>query len=54
MCQSRDKGLDTLHCAKWRNISKSCPDLNFDWTMPNVELVRSIFIYYNCSSFKWI
>ena len=37
MCQSRDIGLDSLHCGKWRNISRR--DLGLDRTMPNVELV---------------
>ena len=36
-------GLDSLYCGKWRKISKSRCDL--DRTMPNVELVRAIFIY---------
>ena len=40
-------GLDSLYCGKWRKISKSRHDLDLDWTMPNVELVRAIFIYYN-------
>ena len=61
MCQSRDKGLDTLYCRKWRKISKSYRDLDRDQTMPNVELVRAIFhilqyvqvssglnLYYSC------
>ena len=29
-------------------------ELDLDWTMPNVELVRAIFLYYICSSFKSI
>ena len=36
MCQSRDIGLDSLYCGKWRKISKSRDP---DRTMPNVELV---------------
>ena len=40
-------GLDSLYCGKWRKISKSRRDLDLDRTMPNVELVRAIFIYYN-------
>ena len=47
MCQSRDIGLDSLYCGKWRTISKSRHDLDLDRTMPNIELVRAIFIYYN-------
>ena len=54
MCQGRDIGLDSLFCGKWRKISKSCCDLDLDRTMPNVELVRAIFITTICSSFKWI
>ena len=47
--------LDSLYCGKWRKISKSRRDLDLDQKMPNVELIRAIFIYYNiCSSFKWI
>ena len=40
-------GLDSLYCGKWRKISKSHRDLDLDQTMPNVELVRAIFIYYS-------
>ena len=40
-------GLDSLYCGKWRKISKSRRDPDLDRTMPNVELVRTIFIYYN-------
>ena len=40
-------GLDSLYCGKWRKISKSRCDLDLDRTMPNVELVRAIFIYYS-------
>ena len=48
-------GLDSLYCGKYRKISKSRSDLDLDGTMPNVELVRAIFIYYNMfSSFKSI
>ena len=32
---------------KWRKISKSCRDLDLGPTMPNIELVRVIFIDYN-------
>ena len=45
-------GLDILYCGKWRKISKSCHDLDLDRTMPNVELVRAIFIYYNMFTFQ--
>ena len=47
-------GLDSLYCGKWRKVSKSRRDLDLDWTMPNVELVRAIFIYYNMFKFKLI
>ena len=46
-------GLDSLYCGKWRKISKSHRDLDLDQTMPNVELVRAIFIYYSMFKFKW-
>ena len=49
MCQSCDKGLDSLYCGKWRKMSHH--DLDLDRTMPNLEIVRAIFIYYNM--FKW-
>ena len=39
-------GLDSLYCGKWRKISKLRRDLDLDRTMPNVELVRAIFILY--------
>ena len=52
MCQSLDIGLDSLYCGKWRKISKSHCDLDLDWTIPNVELIRAILVYYNM--FKWI
>ena len=44
MCQSREIRLDSLYCGKWRKILKSRHDLDLDKTMPNVELVRAIFI----------
>ena len=52
MCQSWDIGLDSLYCGKWRKISKSRRDLDLGRTMPNVELVRAIFIYYNMFKFQ--
>ena len=51
LCQSRDMGLDSLYCGKWRKISKSHRDLDLDRTMPNVELVQAIFIYYSMFKF---
>ena len=32
-----------MYCGKWRKISH----LDLDLTMPDVELVRAIYIYYN-------
>ena len=52
MCQSRDIGHDSLYCGKWRKISMSRSDLDLDRTMPNVKLVRAIFIYYNMFKFQ--
>ena len=46
MCQSGDIGLDSLYCGKWRKISKSRCDLDLDRTMPNIELIRAISVYY--------
>ena len=45
-------GLDSLYCGKQRKISKSCCDLDLDRTMPNVELVRAIFICYKIFEFQ--
>ena len=42
-------GPESLYCSKWRKISKLCHDL--DPTMPNIELVRDIFLY--CNVFKF-
>ena len=47
-------GLNSLYCGKWRKISKSRRDLDLDWTMPNVKLVRAISYTTICSSFKSI
>ena len=43
---------DSLYCGKWRQISKSHSDLDLGPTMPNIELVRDIFIYHNVVQFK--
>ena len=43
--------LDSLYCSKYRKKSKSCRDLDLDRTMPNVELIQAIFIYYNIFKF---
>ena len=47
-------GLDSLYCGKWRKISKSRRDLDLDRTMPNVELVRAVFMYYSMFKFHAI
>ena len=52
MCQSWDIGPHSLYCGKWKKISKSHCDLDLDQTMPNVELIRAIFIYYNMFKFQ--
>ena len=46
--------LDSLYCGrpKWENISKFSHDLDFDPTMPNVELIRGIFISCNILEFQ--
>ena len=45
-------GLDSLYCGKWRKISKLRRDLDLDRTMPNVELVGAIFIYFSMFKFQ--
>ena len=45
-------GLDSLYCGKWRKVSKSRRDLDLDQTMPNIELVRAIFIYHSMFKFQ--
>ena len=42
----------SLYCGKWRKISRSQHDLDLDRTMPNVELIQAIFIYYNMFKFQ--
>ena len=44
-------GPNSLYCGKWRKISKSHRDLDLDPTMPIIEHVRDIFIYYNVFQF---
>ena len=44
--------MDSLYCGKWRKIFQSSRDLDLDRTMPNVELVRAIFIYYIMFKFQ--
>ena len=44
-------GPESLFCSKWRKILKSCHDLDLGQTMPNIELVRVIFIHYNVYKF---
>ena len=41
--------LDSLYCGK-NSMQKSCSDLDLGPTMPNIELFRDIFIYYNVYS----
>ena len=38
-------------CGKRRKRSKSCRDLDVGSTIPNIELVSVIFIYYNVFKF---
>ena len=44
-------GPESLYCSKWRKILKWCRDLDLGLTMPNIELFRFIFIYYNAFKF---
>ena len=44
-------GPESWYCSKWRKISKSCRGLDLGPPMPNIELVRVIFIYYNVFMF---
>ena len=44
-------GPDSLYCGKWRKTSKSCHDLDLGPAMPNMELVRDMFIYYDVFKF---
>ena len=45
-------GPDSLYCGKWRKISKSRHDLDLGPAMPNIELARDIFIYYDVFKFR--
>ena len=45
-------GPNSLYCAKSRKLSKLRRDLDLGLTMPNIELVRVIFIYYNVFKFQ--
>ena len=38
--------------AKLRFLSKSSRDLDLEWTMSNVELIRGLFISYNIIEFQ--
>ena len=40
-----------LYCGKWRKISKTPHDLDLGPAMPNIKLVRDIFIYYDVLKF---
>ena len=44
-------GPANLYCGKWKKISKSRCDLDLGLTMPSIELVWVIFIYYNVFEF---
>ena len=44
-------GPDSVHCSKWRKISKSRHDLDLGPAMPNIELFQDIFMYYNIFKF---
>ena len=37
-----ERELNSLYYDKWRKLLKSHHDLDLDWTMPNVKLVRAI------------
>ena len=52
--QSRDIALDSFYCGKWEKISKSSRGIDLDQIMPNVELIRGLFISYNIYSFIYI
>ena len=45
-------GPDSLYCSKWRKNAKSCRDLDLGPTMPNIELVGVLCIYYNVFKFQ--
>ena len=51
MYQSCVMGPDSLYCGKWRKISMSRCDIDLGPTIPNIELVRVIFTYYNILKF---
>ena len=51
MYQSWVMGPYSLYCSKWRKISKLCNELDLGLAMPNIKIVRDIFIYYH--SFKF-
>ena len=44
-------GPESLYCSKGRKISKSHRDLDLSLTMPNIQLFRVIFIYYDVFKF---
>ena len=47
-----NKNFKVLYCSKWIKNSKSCHDLDLGPTMPNIELVEVIFMYYNVFEFQ--
>ena len=52
ICAKAEIGLGSLYCFKCGKISKSRRDLDLDRTMPNVKLIRAIFINYNMCKFQ--
>ena len=44
-------GPESLYCSKWRKNPKSHCGLDLVPTLPIIELVRDIFIYYNVFQF---
>ena len=42
MCQSCHIGPNSMYCDRWRKISKSHCDLDFDRTMPNDKLAWAV------------
>ena len=44
-------GPESLYYRKWRKISMLRHDLDLGPAMPNIKLVRDIFIYYDVLKF---
>ena len=45
-------GPDSLYCGKWGKSLNAYSDLDLDPTKLNIELVRTIFMYYNVFRFR--